>query len=60
MEKAEIKAIFKRLESLSHNLSTYQQEFIKGLKKYYARNNKLSPKQIDALININNSVMVPK
>lgn len=60
MERSDIKAIFKRLESLKDNLSSYQVEFLKGLKKYYARNNKLSPKQIDALININNSVMVEK
>jgi hypothetical protein len=60
MERSEIKSIFKRLEGVWGNLSPYQQEFVKGLKKYYARNNKLSPKQTDALININNSVMVVK
>lgn len=60
MEKSEIKAIFRRLENHKESLSTYQVEFVKGLKKYYTRNNKLSDKQIDALININNSIMVEK
>jgi len=60
MERTEIKAIFRRLDTYKENLSTYQTEFVKGLKKYYARNNKLSPKQIDTLININNSIMVSK
>lgn len=60
MDKSEIKAIFRRLDKLKENLSPFQAEFLKGLKKYYARNNKLSDKQIDTLININNSVMVSK
>ncbi|MGE5420568.1 MAG: hypothetical protein ACM3UT_10300 [Chloroflexota bacterium] len=60
MEKSEIKAIFRRLDNHQENLSSYQVEFVKGLKKYYAKNNRLSPKQIDALININSSVMVEK
>lgn len=58
MEKSEIKAMFRRIESHMDILSPYQAELIKGLKKYYAKNNKLSPKQIDALISIDNLVYV--
>jgi hypothetical protein len=60
LEKSEIKAIFKRLDNYKDNLTPYQVELVKGLKKYYSKNNRLSPKQIDALINIGNSVMVVK
>lgn len=60
MEKQQIKEIFKRLEGRIESLSPYQVDFLKGIKKYYARNNKLSEKQIDALVNIYNGVMVEK
>ena len=60
LEKSEIKAFFKRLDNYMDNLTPYQVELVKGLKKYYSKNNRLSPKQIDALINIGNSVMVEK
>lgn len=60
LEKSEIKAIFKRLDNNKDNLTPYQVELVKGLKKYYSKNNRLSPKQIDALINIGNIVMAEK
>lgn len=60
MENSEIRAIFRTLEKYQKNLTPYQAEFSKGLKKYYTRNNILSSKQMDALLNIFNSVMVEK
>jgi hypothetical protein len=52
MEKSEIKTLFRLLESSSQQLSQYQADLVKGLKKYFNRNSKLSPRQEDALVNI--------
>lgn len=56
MEKSDIKAIFRHLENKRENMSAYQVDFIRGLKKYYSRNNKLSPRQVDALVSIHENV----
>jgi hypothetical protein len=56
MEKSEIKAILRHLENNQENMSANQVDFINGLKKYYTRNNKLSPRQVDALVSIHENV----
>lgn len=56
MEKSEIKTLFRFIENNQHQLSHYQADFVKGLKKYFNRNNLLSPRQEQALSNIARSL----
>lgn len=60
MEKAEIKALIKKLDDHSVNLSPYQAEFVKGIKRYFNKYNKLSDRQIETLISISKGVLVEK
>lgn len=60
MNKTEIKALIRQLESNYNNLSKYQVDFIKGAKKYFTKFNKLSDKQVDTLVSISKGVMVEK
>jgi hypothetical protein len=57
MEKSEIKAIFRHLEINKHQLSQYQADFVRSLKRYYNHYNKLSARQAECLISISNNLV---
>ena len=56
MERSEIKALFRHLEINKLQLSQYQADFVRSLKRYFNHYNKLSPRQSECLINISNNL----
>lgn len=56
MEKSEIKALFRQLENNKNQLSQYQADFVRSLKRYYNHYNKLSQRQEECLINISKNL----
>lgn len=56
MERSEIKAIFRHLENNKNQLSQYQADFVRSLKRYYNHYNKLSQRQAECLVNISNNL----
>jgi hypothetical protein len=57
MEPREIKEVISYLESMHRNLTPYQTEFIKSLKKYYSWKGTLSQRQIECLLSLKDYVL---